>query len=286
IRVGISFGIRGQPLDPPCAGCDAPFASNPRGTATCISDSRWNSKSDRRPPNPVPPHRSHYRRSSCRFPHRLWVREESIRSGGCQLMDQGKLGDGATPGTWVMGTPVAPHANPANWQGVPVDHVTSSSAGPSAGHYPTNTNHAMPPVPGASHFPSSTHGGTGTGTGNPYVNISPFPHGSNASGNPYVTVAPVPTKSGWKYLIGGPSETILKVLGRCGKKLEDTTRKAGDVAGNVWHHRKLFFAHYILVSCINDNLCMVQISNKCYLRLANHQRDQMHLFTCICIEKL
>ncbi|CAL9766518.1 unnamed protein product [Musa acuminata subsp. burmannicoides] len=142
-------------------------------------------------------------------------------------MDQGKLGDGATPGTWVMGTPVAPHANPGNWQGVPLDHVTSSSAGPSAGHCPSNSNHTMPPVPGASHFPSSTYGG---GTGNPYVNISPFPHGSNASGNPYVNVSPVPTKS--------PSETILKVLGRCGKKLEDTTRKAGDVAGNVWHHLK------------------------------------------------
>nr|CAD1843524.1 unnamed protein product [Ananas comosus var. bracteatus] len=33
-------------------------------------------------------------------------------------------------------------------------------------------------------------------------------------------------------------EMILKVLGRCSKKLEDTTRKAGGVAGNVWHHLK------------------------------------------------
>lgn len=218
-------------------------------------------------------------------------------------MDQGKLGDGATPGTWVMGTPVAPHANPGNWQGVPVDHVTSSSAGPSAGHCPSNTNHAMPPVPGASHFPSSTYGG---GTGNPYVNISPFPHGSNASGNPYVNVSPVPTKSVWNILsvlsfcfescgflsfdclaplFQAHRRQSLRCLGGAGRNWKTPPERQGTslaMSGTI----VCFFAHYILVSCIKYNFCMVQISNMCYLPLGNHQSDQMYLFTCIYIEKL
>lgn len=37
---------------------------------------------------------------------------------------------------------------------------------------------------------------------------------------------------------GVSMDTVLKVLERCGRKLEDGTRKATGVAGNVWHHLK------------------------------------------------
>ncbi|THU55773.1 hypothetical protein C4D60_Mb11t10110 [Musa balbisiana] len=123
-------------------------------------------------------------------------------------MDHGKLGmqpsppappQQAAPGAWVMGTPVAPYAHQAaGW--VTVEHIPSP--------FSTNNNR----------------------TGNPYVATSPVPNSSSASGNPYVNVSPVPTKT--------PKATILTLLGRCGKKLEDTTKKAGGAAGNFWHHLK------------------------------------------------
>ncbi|URD82217.1 eukaryotic translation initiation factor 2 [Musa troglodytarum] len=53
---------------------------------------------------------------------------------------------------------------------------------------------------------------------------------NNRTGNPYVATSPVPNS---------PKETILTLLGRCGKNLEDTTKKAGGgAAGNFWHHLK------------------------------------------------
>lgn len=39
-------------------------------------------------------------------------------------------------------------------------------------------------------------------------------------------------------LLVGPMGTVLKALGKCGKKLENTTRKASGVTVNVWQHRK------------------------------------------------
>ncbi|KAG6510901.1 hypothetical protein ZIOFF_028946 [Zingiber officinale] len=103
----------------------------------------------------------------------------------------------AAPGTWVMGTPVPPYAPPP--------------AGWSVADYG---------------FPASA---SSNRAGNPYLDSSAAPIGGQAGGNPYVNVSPVPNKN--------PTETILKVLGRCGKKFEDTSRKAAGAAGHVWQHR-------------------------------------------------
>ncbi|KAL0927871.1 hypothetical protein M5K25_002090 [Dendrobium thyrsiflorum] len=51
--------------------------------------------------------------------------------------------------------------------------------------------------------------------------------------NPYVHVYPVTGSSD-----GRTKENIFKVLDRCGKKLEQSTRKAGALACNVWNHLK------------------------------------------------
>lgn len=39
-------------------------------------------------------------------------------------------------------------------------------------------------------------------------------------------------------LLVGPMGTVLKALGKCGKRLENSTRKASGVTVNVWQHRK------------------------------------------------
>lgn len=112
----------------------------------------------------------------------------------------------AARGTWVMGTPVPPYGPPpAGWSVADYGFPASGAPPPS---YSASNNRA----------------------GNPYLDISAAPIGAQAGGNPYVNVSPVPNKS--------PTETILKVLGRCGKKLEDTSRKAGGAAGHVWQHLK------------------------------------------------
>lgn len=103
--------------------------------------------------------------------------------------------------TWVMGTPMMPQAHPSNQKvatWVPVDYSTSSFAGD---YNPRYANYS-----------------------------ASAPGGSN---NPYVHVSPVSGSSDQR-----TKETICKVLDRCGKKLEDSTRKAGDLASNVWHHLK------------------------------------------------
>ncbi|KAG6476469.1 GEM-like protein 1 [Zingiber officinale] len=107
----------------------------------------------------------------------------------------------------MMITPVSPHsAAPPNGQAavgwVPISYDTTP-----ASHYPSNT------IPGAS---NSRPGN------NLHLGLSPS--------NPYVNASSVPTKS--------TTERILMVLDRCGRKLEDNTRKAAIIAGNVWQHLK------------------------------------------------
>ncbi|WOL18406.1 GEM-like protein 1 [Canna indica] len=157
-------------------------------------------------------------------------------------MDHSRFGNNpppAAPATWAMGTPVPPYGQPATGC-PPVNYVESSSsvsAGPSTGHYPSSG--------GASSFSSASN----NRTGNPYVNISPVSNSSNASGSPYVNVSPVPSES--------PTDTLLKVLGRCGKKLEDTTRKAGGAAGN--HMLSMTFKDDIIVYGFGFLLHVLQV---------------------------
>ncbi|ONK62981.1 uncharacterized protein A4U43_C07F10160 [Asparagus officinalis] len=71
---------------------------------------------------------------------------------------------------------------------------------------------------------------------NPNPNLHVHYSGISSTGgnvNPYVQVAPVPA-SKEKNSMG----TFLKLLGRCGKKLEEETRKATETTGNVWNHLK------------------------------------------------
>ncbi|XP_008808766.1 GEM-like protein 1 isoform X2 [Phoenix dactylifera] len=116
-------------------------------------------------------------------------------------------------GAWAMGTPAAPQAHQANQQAatwVSVDYIPSSSSSfPQATASARYMNNSVPPSASSDHV-----GGGGGNGGNPYVHVSPAP-GST-----------------------GPTEMILRMLNRCGKKLEDHGRKAGDAAGNVWHHLK------------------------------------------------
>uniref|UniRef100_A0A1D1YXF6 GLABRA2 expression modulator n=1 Tax=Anthurium amnicola TaxID=1678845 RepID=A0A1D1YXF6_9ARAE len=128
--------------------------------------------------------------------------------GGHQQEQQPTRGEGgggeggdARWGTWVMGTPVPPQAHPANQQAASSDpaHVDRSSC--------------------TSHPPPAVHAAAASSSFSAYGN------------NPYVQVSPAPGSPG-----KGPMETILKALGRCGKKLEDTTKRAGGAAENIWHH--------------------------------------------------
>uniref|UniRef100_A0A6J0PET2 GEM-like protein 1 n=1 Tax=Elaeis guineensis var. tenera TaxID=51953 RepID=A0A6J0PET2_ELAGV len=120
---------------------------------------------------------------------------------------------------WAMGTPVAPQAHPANQQAatwVPVDYIPllPPPHGPAPAPAPAPASYMNYSVPPSA---SSAHVGDGVGNG----------------GNPYVHVSPVPGSTG-----KSPMEMILRVLNRCGKKLEEHSRKAGDAAGNVWHYLK------------------------------------------------
>ncbi|XP_072974786.1 GEM-like protein 1 [Typha angustifolia] len=122
--------------------------------------------------------------------------------------------------TCVMGTPAPPHANPANQQTAATWYAVDYAP---AGHHANHMNanyHAASTVPSSSAYYHNSSGGGGGG-------------GGGGDNNPYVQVSPVPGPPG-KNQMG----TILKALGRCGKKLEDTGRKAGGTAGNVWHHLK------------------------------------------------
>ncbi|XP_039114128.1 GEM-like protein 1 isoform X2 [Dioscorea cayenensis subsp. rotundata] len=113
-------------------------------------------------------------------------------------------------GTWVIGTPVPPQAHPANQQAatwIAVEYIPSIAAN----H--TYMNNYSAPLPEL----ATTHTAHGLAM--------------STNTNPYVQVSPVPGSSG-----KGPMDMMLKVLNRCGKKLEVTARKAGDTAGNVWNH--------------------------------------------------
>ncbi|KAK8946381.1 GEM-like protein 2 [Platanthera zijinensis] len=96
-----------------------------------------------------------------------------------------------------MGTPMTPQFHPAN------QHAT---------WVPIDYN------------PAASAGGGG-------YNPSYANHSATAP-NPYIQVSPVPGSTNKR-----TNETICKVMDRCGKKLEDSTKKAGDLVSNVWHHR-------------------------------------------------
>lgn len=54
----------------------------------------------------------------------------------------------------------------------------------------------------------------------------------NNGNNPYLHLSPhVPAS--------GPSGTVCDMLNRCGKKVEDATRRAETIADNVWHHLRV-----------------------------------------------
>ncbi|KAJ0976505.1 hypothetical protein J5N97_018470 [Dioscorea zingiberensis] len=113
-------------------------------------------------------------------------------------------------GTWVIGTPVPPQDHPANQQAatwIAIQHIPSSTA---ANH--SYMNYSAPfPQPVTTH---TVHGLALSSNTNPYVQVSPVPGSSGKS----------------------PVDMMLKVLNRCGKRLEVTAKKAGDTAGNVWNH--------------------------------------------------
>lgn len=108
---------------------------------------------------------------------------------------------------WVMGSPLPPQQPSSNAAttaatGVPVDYVTSA-----------NYNQSQNP-----HFQNN-----GVISNNPYV----------VNNNPYVQIEPSYYGSSKDK---GPVDTVIKLLGKCGKKLEDGTRKANETASNVWQH--------------------------------------------------
>ncbi|WOL04004.1 GEM-like protein 1 [Canna indica] len=154
------------------------------------------------------------------------------RGEGCNQHQQ------AAPRKWAIGTKVAPCSNaPVNrpsdvWS--PVVFVTAPSAGPPPGHCPSNGNHPVH---------TNLPGALSNRPGNPSVDLSSFPYGRSkpegnpyahggvqSCGNPYVNVYSVHSKSS--------TDRILTALDRCGRKLEDNTRKAAIIAGNVWNHLK------------------------------------------------
>ncbi|KAG0503293.1 hypothetical protein HPP92_003365 [Vanilla planifolia] len=123
------------------------------------------------------------------------------------LPPRGKDGE-VEGGTSMMGNPLSFQSHPANQQEASWLPVNGSPASFAAA-YKYDADYSAPSAT-APAFPAD-----------------------NTSNNPYVQVSPVPG-------FGDKStkDTISKVLVRCGKKLEDSTRKAGDLAGNVWHHLK------------------------------------------------
>ncbi|KAJ0053822.1 hypothetical protein Pint_00719 [Pistacia integerrima] len=55
---------------------------------------------------------------------------------------------------------------------------------------------------------------------------------SNNNNNPYIHLS-------FHYASDRrPIDTICEMLNRCGKRVEDATRKAEAIADNVWNHRK------------------------------------------------
>ncbi|KDP28375.1 hypothetical protein JCGZ_14146 [Jatropha curcas] len=59
-------------------------------------------------------------------------------------------------------------------------------------------------------------------------------------GNPYLQIAPVYANGYGPYGNGGrPISRICDVLNRCGKRVDDVTRKVEIYADNVWHHLKV-----------------------------------------------
>ncbi|KAF8370037.1 hypothetical protein HHK36_031935 [Tetracentron sinense] len=69
--------------------------------------------------------------------------------------------------------------------------------------------------------------------------LSPENHGTTNTmppeSNPYVSSAPEPSSS---ITVKDRMNTVRNVLGKWGKKAGESTKKAGDLAGNVWQHLK------------------------------------------------
>ncbi|CAA6668825.1 unnamed protein product [Spirodela intermedia] len=62
--------------------------------------------------------------------------------------------------------------------------------------------------------------------------VNPYVHRGAHEANPYVQTAPASHSSATASM-----ETVVKVLGRCGKKLEKGAKNAGTAADHLWQHR-------------------------------------------------
>ncbi|KAJ9171627.1 hypothetical protein P3X46_014965 [Hevea brasiliensis] len=61
---------------------------------------------------------------------------------------------------------------------------------------------------------------------------------NNNNSHPYIQIAPLPANGSGPYG-RRPMSRICDMLNRCGKRVEDVTRKAEVYADNVWHHVKV-----------------------------------------------
>lgn len=114
-------------------------------------------------------------------------------------------------GTWVMGIPAEPSAHPVNQQAatwVAEEAVPSNT---------TTTQHHL------------QHSGPP-----PAVTGTVTYHQNMPQGNPYVVTTPATGSTGKR-----PMDKIADVLNKCGKKLEENTRKVEGFAGNLWQHLKI-----------------------------------------------
>ncbi|KAK1302808.1 GEM-like protein 1 [Acorus calamus] len=68
-----------------------------------------------------------------------------------------------------------------------------------------------------------------------------------AESNPYVTPSPVPTSS------KNTMETVKDVLGKWGKKVNEATKRAEDLAGNVWQHCLLFLRRSFIMRNLGES---------------------------------
>lgn len=120
---------------------------------------------------------------------------------------------------WVMGTPVGQQQQP---MGPPPSYsaVTGVPVGNShtTGHNPYVIGLEQAHYVGSTSGYGSSGGSARNGSNpNPYVHVSAQPGSANNN---------------------NPMGTVLKALGKCGKKLETTTRKASGATCNVWQHLK------------------------------------------------
>ncbi|KAK4799209.1 hypothetical protein SAY86_024574 [Trapa natans] len=114
-------------------------------------------------------------------------------------------------GTWVVGTPVEPHAHPGNPQAA--TWVVREAHSSYQCQYASSNN----PNPSASRSVDQSKG---------------------AGSNPYVVVSPVPPPPSSVSSGKRPMDKVCDVLNQCGKRFEEASRKAENMADGVWHHLK------------------------------------------------